>query len=518
MGRRVVSLWLPRLATERLGRRRVATSPASRPAAARALATISAHQGGVRVVAVNGAAEAAGVAPGMTLANARAVAPGLATAEADPASERRTLAAIAAWCGRYTPWAAADGGGVWLDITGCAHLFGGETGLLEDLIGGLKSQGFAALAAAADTPSAAWAVARFSAHGGNAMVIVPSGKEETRAALASLPVAGLRLAPAAAEGLGRVGLRRIGDLFELPRAPLARRFGEALTRRLDEALGTVEEPISPRRPPSPVRARLAFAEPIKHGAAIAGAARHLLGELCRKLEAAHQGARRIELTLYRTDGSRDGTAIGTSRPMRDAAHLEHLFRDKLEGLDPGFGIEVMVLAAAAVDPLPPTQSGLRVRGRGTEDGVARLVDRLGAAGVVRLHARPSHIPERACRALPAAHTMNPAASMENRPAQARPLHLLPWPEPIDVIAPIPDDPPAVFRWRRARYRVARAEGPERIAPEWWREAPEDASAAERRVRDYFRVEDTQGRRFWLYREGLYRPDRAPRWYMHGLFA
>ena len=526
MGRRVVSLWLPRLATERLGRRRVATSPASRPAPARTLATISARQGGVRIVAVNGAAEAAGVAPGMTLANARAVAPGLATTEADPAGERRTLAAIAVWCGRYTPWTAADGGGVWLDITGCAHLFGGETGLLEDLKGRLKSQGFAALAAAADTPGAAWAVARFSAHGGNAMVIIPSGKEETRTALASLPVAGLRLAPAAAEGLGRVGLRRIGDLFELPRAPLAKRFGEVLTRRLDEALGTVEEPILPHRSPSPVRARLAFANPIKHGPAIAGAARHLLAELCRRLEAAHQGVRRLELTLYHTDGSRDRTAIGTSRPMRDAAHLEHLFRDKLEGLDPGFGIEVMVLAAAAVDPLPPTQSGLRVFGRGTADGVSRLIDRLanrlGAAGVVRLHAPPSHLPERACRALSAAHTMNPAASMEDRPVQPRPLHLLLWPESINVIAPTPDDPPAVFHWRRARYRVARAEGPERIAPEWWREAPEDAPAAERRVhdysRDYFRVEDTQGQRFWLYREGLYRPDRAPRWYMHGLFA
>ena len=476
----------------------------------------------MRIAAINGAAEAVGVAPGMTLANARAVAPGLATAETDPAGERRTLAAIAAWCGRYTPWTAAAGGGVWLDITGCAHLFGGEAGLLEDLIGRLKSLGFEARAAAADTPGAAWAVAHFAAYEENAMVIIPSGEEETRAALAPLPMAGLRLAPASVEGLGRVGLRRIGDLFELPRAPLAARFGEALTRRLDEALGAVEEPISPHRPRSPVRARLAFAEPIKHGAAIAGATRHLLAELCRRLEAVHLGARRLELTLYRTDGSRDGTAIGTSRPMRDAVHLERLFQDKLEGLDPGFGVEVMVLAAGAVDPLPPTQGRLHVRGRGTGDGVARLVDRLanrlGAEGVVRLHVRPSHVPERACRALPAAHNLNPAASMEDRPARPRPLHLLPWPEPIDVIAPIPDYPPAVFRWRRARHRVARAEGPERIAPEWWREALEDAPMEESHVRDYFRVEDTQGRRFWLYREGLYRPDTAPRWYMHGFFG
>ena len=459
----------------------------------------------------------------MSLANARAVAPGLVTAAADPTGEQRTLAGIAAWCGRYSPWTAADGGGgVWLDITGCAHLFGGEAGLLKDLIGRLRSQGFNALAAAADTPGAAWAAARFAAHRESAMVIIESGSEETRAALAPLPVAGLRLAPATTEGLGRVGLRRIGNLLELPRAPLATRFGEALVRRLDEALGAVEEPISPRRAAPPFHARLAFAEPITHGDAIAGAVRHLLGELCRKLEAAHQGARRLELTLYRTDASRDGATIGTSRPMRDATHLERLFRDKLERLDPGFGVEVMVLAAAAIDPLPPTQSGLRASGRGTGDGVARLVDRLanrlGVESVVRLHARPSHIPERACQALPAARDMNPQASMEDRPAQPRPLHLLPWPEPIDVIAPIPDDPPAVFRWRRARYRVTRAEGPERIAPEWWREALEDASAAERHVRDYFRVEDTQGRRFWLYREGLYRPDRAPRWYMHGLFA
>lgn len=497
----------------------------SRPAPARALATVSAEHGGVRIAAVNGAAEAAGVAPGMPLANARAVAPGLVTAAADPAGERRTVVGIAAWCGHYTPWTAADGGGgVWLDITGCAHLFGGEAGLLKDLIGRLKSQGFEALAAVADTPGAVWAAARFATAGGSATVIVPSGKEETRAALAPLPVAGLRLTPATTEGLGRVGLRRIGDLFELPRAPLAARFGEALTRRLDEALGAVEEPISPRRTAPPFQARLAFAEPIQHGAAIAGATRRLLGELCRKLEAAHRGARRLDLTLYRTDGSRDGAAIGTSRPMRDAKHLERLFRDKLEGLDPGFGVEVMVLAAGAVDPLPPTQSGFRAPGRGTGDGVARLVDRLanrlGAQHVVRLHAHPSHIPERACRALPATDDLDDSnvAPAKDRPARPRPLHLLPWPEPIDVIAPIPDDPPAVFRWRRTRHRVARAEGPERIAPEWWREALDDAPPAERRVRDYFRVEDTQGRCFWLYREGLYRPDWAPRWYMHGLFA
>ncbi len=476
------------------------------------------------MAAATSAAQAAGVVPGLPLADARALVPGLHTAEADPAGDGRALAALADWCGRYTPWTAVNGGdGMWLDISGCAHLFGGETALLEDLGGRLKGLGFHGLAAAADTPGAAWAVARFADRRTGVAIIVSAGK--TRQALAPLPVAGLRLPPATVEGLSRVGLRRIGDLLGLPRAPLAARFGETLVKRLDEALGRTDEPISPRRPTPPMRARLAFAEPIGRAEDIRAAARRLLDDLCARLERAHRGARRLELALYRVDGTVARARVGTSRPTRDAHHLERLFTEKLEGLDAGFGVEVMVLAATAADPLAPVQTALHT-GRGAAagdgDGVARLVDRLGnrlgPESVVRLVPRASHVPERACREVSALAPPAPAAST---PATSgpppRPLHLLPWPEPIEVMAPVPDHPPVMFRWRRRRHRVARADGPERIGPEWWLEEPGDAFSPQRRIRDYYRVEDTEGRRFWLYREGLYRPGVEPAWYLHGFF-
>ena len=250
---------------------------------------------------------------------------------------------------------------------------------------------------------------------------------------------------------------------------------------------------------APLRARLPFVESIGRAEDVALATRTLLDELCGLLAAGHQGARRLELALYRTDATVAHAVVGTGRPARDAGHLERLFRDKLDGLDAGFGVEVMTLAALAVDPLPPEQTVL-------DDGAASLAD----------HA--SHVPERACREVAA---LAPAAGIENgpeRPRQPRPLHLLPSPESIEVIAPVPDGPPVMVRWRRAQLRIAAADGPERIGPEWWRadggHDPEHLS----RVRDYYRIEDADGRRFWVFREGLYRADTPPRWYLHGVFA
>ena len=482
------------------------------------LATVVAANGGLRIAAVSPAAREAGVTPGLPLADARALAPGLHTTETDPAADRRMLEWLADGCRRYTPWTALDGddpgrgggGGLWLDISGCAHLFGGEAALLEDLTGRLSKLGFDARAAVADTPGAAWAAVRFA----DAKIVAPGA---THRALDPLPVAGLRLPAAVVEGLQRMGLRRIGDLAALPRAPLATRFGKPLLGRLDQALGRVREPLSPGRPVPPLHVRLAFAEPIATPEDIAAAARRLLDQLCALLKDAHQGARRLELTLYRTDDSHTGTAVGTGRPVNDPGHLERLFTEKLNKLDSGFGIDVMVLAATAVAPLAPTQMGLDSRDQALNEGVERLLDRLGnrfgPARVVRLEARASHTPERACRETSVFAA--PAPVSGDRPPRPRPIHLLPWPEPIEVMAPIPDHPPLMFRWRRAQHRVTRADGPERIAPEWWIDG---APPPEEGVRDYYRVENAQGQRFWLYREGLYRPDTPPRWYLHGYFA
>ena len=472
--------------------------------------------------------------PGQPLADARAMFPGLCTLEADPQADARALDGLAAWCGRYTPWTAVDessarpgDGGLWLDITGCAHLFGGEEALLRDLLFHIRRFGYAAYAALADTPGAAWAVARFAQTAERGFSIVPGNG--FRRALAPLPIAGLRLDAGSVEGLERVGLRRIGDLIDMARAPLAARFGDALIRRLDQALGTRAETLSPRVPVPTLLARLAFAEPISRAEDIHAAIRRLLDDLCAQLAAFQQGARRLDLVLYRTDGTHVGIGIGTSRAARDANHLERLFREKIERLDPGFGVEVMTLFVPAADALGPVQIGLDTLAlANAQEGLARLVDRvgnrLGAANVSRLAAQASHVPEKACREIPAlAPAPNiPREALEDGPhrsRQPRPLHLLAWPDPIEVMAPVPDHPPVMFRWGRMQHRVVRADGPERIGPEWWLEEQLlDAASGERATRDYYRVEDTEGRRFWLYREGLYKPGLPPRWYLHGVFA
>ena len=528
-------------ATDRLRRRRTAARPAE-PATASVspLATITATHGGTRIVAVNPEAAATGVAPGMPLAEARAVLPSLAVAEADPAGDRALLESLADWCGRYTPWTAADadsprtgghGGdaGIWLDITGCAHLFDGEAALLADLVDRLGRSRLAAAATAADTPGAAWAVARF---GGARTAIIAPGDTET--ALAPLPIAGLRLPPATIADLDLVGLRRIGDLMALPRAPLAARFGDAVLKSIDRALGHADEPISPRRPVPAFCVRLAFAEPIGRQADIAATARQLLGDLCRRLEAARRGVRRLELALFRTDGTVARAAIGTARPVRDPDHLARLFRETLDGLDPGFGVETAILAATVVEPLAAVQTTLQTDaeapgealGEALDEDLARLLDRLGnrlhPGNVVRLTARASHLPERACRPVPAATPVAPvdpaATATEHRPRQPRPAMLLPTPEPVQVVTPLPDGPPVLMQHGRSRHRIVAAEGPERIAPEWWLE--DDGLAPDRlaRTRDYYRLEDDAGRRLWVFREGPDRADAAPRWYLHGLFG
>ena len=556
----MVSLWLPTFATDRLGRRRQPGNAAPRaspgrsrrePSARPPLATIAAGPGGIRVVAASPEAAAGGVGPGLALTEARAILPNLAVAAADPAGDRRALEALAGWCGRSTPWPAVDpfsaetdgatggkmsgkmagkmpgGAGIWLDISGCAHLFGDERALLGDLAGRLDGCGLATKAAVAETPGVAWAVARVS--DAPLKVVAPGAAED---AVAPLPVAGLRLPDAVVEALHAVGLRRIGDVMALPRAPLAARFGAILPQRLDQAFAADAEPISPRLPVPAMASRLAFAEPIATSGDIAAAVRHLLAELCARLAAAHQGVRRLELRFYRTDASAAAVGVGTSRPQRDTRHLERLFRDKLADVDPRFGIDAMVMGALVTEPLAPAQAAMGFAREPGADGLARLVDslgnRLGAGQVTVLRERASHLPERACAEIPAlassasacppTRALAAALAGGERSGQARPVHLLEWPEPIDVIAPVPDGPPALFRWRRRPHRVAVAEGPERIGCEWW--AHDDGHESDRAPpgRDYYRIEDETGRRFWVFREGDSRPGVPSRWFLHGRFA
>ena len=527
--RRVVSLWLPRFATDRWFRRPSSKGGRRRASRASPFALVRGEQGRILLAAVNGTAAEAGLGPGLPLADARAMVPDLRVGELAPEDDAEALTRLAEWCGRYTPWTAADptgdpagGAGILLDVTGCAHLFGGEAALLADLVRRIERLGFTARAALAETPGAAWATARFATSHRRSFTVLPPG--QARTVLADLPPAALRLSPACCELLDRLGLRRIGDLYGLPPAGLTPRLGEELVRRLRQALGEAPEPISPQTPVAPQLARRIFPEPIATAEDIARALDLLARDLCRRLDRAQLGARRLELSLYRVDGSWRRWALGTSRPSRDPDHLTRLFANHLDKIDPGFGIEVMTLGAPVTETLSALQ--LVLRGAGTQSGtrvgtqagaqaptdeLAGLIDRLESRlGAGRLWAPgpvESHLPERAVRSAPPLEAL-PAAAWRRwqgrRPP--RPLRLLDVPEPIEAMALLPDHPPVQFRWRRMPHTVTRAEGPERLAPEWWRE-----DQAEAPPRDYFRVEDQAGRRYWLYRAGQ-------DWFLHGLFG
>jgi protein ImuB len=499
-----MSLFLPRWPIDR----RFGAS--ARPDRAFVLAT---SVGGRRVVtAVNPAAAAEGISPGMGLADARALEPVLSVEEADFVGDAAALTKLAAWCDRFSPWTTPCGAdGVLLDVTGCAQLFGDEAGLAAQAVARLARQGIAARAAIADTLGAAWAMSHF---GASAAITVPPGA--ARQMLAELPVAALRLETETASLLVRLGLTRIGELYPLPRAALATRCGDSVALHLDQALGLAAEPLS-SLPPQPLRwSRRSFAEPIATPEAIAAAIRELLQYLTRRLGEDGMGVRRLALALYRIDGRIERAAIGTAFPSRDRRHLWRLFEEKLPQIDPGLGIEDMVLTAESAEPLAAAQLGLDGGNGGDGADLAALIDRLanrfGTKALARPVLRESHIPERAVRFVaPLAETR---AATHWNPAQPRPIRLLSRPELIEATAPVPDDPPLLFRWRRRAHRVRAADGPERIAAEWWRAGGPHGEEP----RDYYRVEDEDGRRFWLYRAGLYRPELTPRWFLHGFFG
>jgi len=552
----MLSLWLRRLPTDRIERLRdsslslpfrggsvneanrggvcCAASSPTRPAEPVTLPLwgrdvpliITGKRGNADVLtAVNDAAERLGLSPGLALAQARAMHPDIEALEEDAGADGTLLEQIADWCLRFTPLVAYDVAcdapdGLLLDISGCAHLYGGEDALVADLAARLEAAGFAYRIAIAGSIGAAWAAAHYGEPGG-----YPCGEERTL--IAPLPLAALRIDGATVAALARVGLKRIGDIIDLPRAPLTARFGASLLRQLDRALGVEHEPLNPRLPVGPYVAEQRFAEPIAREEDVLAITERLAARLKLALERRGDGARRIELTLFRTDGVLRRIAAGTSRPLRDPGAIRTLFTERLtalaDTLDPGFGFDMARLSVLVAEPCPPEQIGLG----GAEDSAEmdRLVDRLsarlGPRRVRRPIAQDSHIPEIAGACVPAQMTVADAgweAFCRHR-AEAdlapRPLRLLARPEPIEAVAEVPDGPPLRFRWRRALHEVVMAEGPERIEGAWWSEHGGPA-------RDYFRVEDKSGLRFWLFRAGLYRDlmpgAAAPSWFLHGMFA
>ena len=478
------------------------------------MAIIEGGKGGGRLAAVNQAAAAAGLAAGMLLTDACAILPSLKTGEAAPAEEAKDLKRLAAWCRRYTPWTAPGGSdGIVLDVTGACHLLGGEQPLLGDLIQKLAGLELTARSAMAGTLGAAWALARFGVSNG---MIVPEG-EEARF-IAPLPVKGLRLDESGCALLKRLGLGTIGQLFDLPREALRARLGRATLLRLDQALGNQAEPLSPLQPETIYAAHRNLAEPVTSLDNLLYVAGHLAKDVTAQLEGHGKGARRYTLGFYDTQGGVFEISVSLARPSDKSDHVLRLFREKftrLEGrFDESLAFDAASLYAARTERLSGQQAALDGGASNSvqEEGMASLLDRLtarlGAEAVTRFDFKESHIPERAVTSVP----VSDKTSSHPPRLRQRPLLLLPHAEPVTVLAEVPDYPPHRFTWRRITFRVARAEGPERLSPEWWPDQQGNYN-----TRDYYRIEDETGRRFWLYRDGLYSQGSAPRWYLHGLF-
>jgi protein ImuB len=513
--RRYLAVWFPFLCADR-SRARAGTLSAQDEAP---LAFIEKQKGALTIAAFNKSAAALGVEPGLKLADARARLKQLKAEFMDPDADKAWLYRIADACDRYTPMLEAVAPDlVLLDITGCAHLFGGEAELRSDLLKRFSKVASQVRTGIAGTPQAARALVRF---GAKEHVIVPVGEDAL--AVATLPVAALEAGHDISIALSRAGLKTLGDLAERPRAPLAARFGQETVRTLARILGEKDLGITPYRPLPPCSIERRFAEPIADSEAILGVLAHLAGQISAQLERRASGGRRFVARFFRVDGEVAVLQVETAQPLRDAGSIVRLFKERIDTLhtplDHHFGYDLLRLCVPVIESLADRQRSLDGNEQDEEtitDLINRLQTRLGRHAVLQYSPVETHIPEKAEKTAPAGTTSIRAQawlqpSLDDAPR--RPVFLFERPQPIEAVAEIPDGPPLRFRWRRVLHDVVRAEGPERIAPEWWR--------CDDRVptRDYYRIEDTQGERYWVFRNGLFGEERdAPRWFVHGLFA
>ncbi len=523
--RRYLALWFPFLTTDRLKRQRSRTNsaePDSRP-----LVVVEKVRGALRITALDQRAVELGLTRGLTLADARARIAGLSVAEVDLKADASLIEHLALFCDRFTPMVALDQpDGLLLDITGCAHLFGSEADLRTQVLTRLTKIRLSVRATIAGTPDAARALARFSQAG-----IVIEGQDESF--VRRLPVAALAgIGPETVVALSRAGLKTIGALADRPPEVLAARFGQNLITRLARTLGRENARITPLRPLPDVIVEKHFAEPWTQTDALEGILAVLIGEAADVMQERGQGGRVFEASFFRSDGAVRRLRVETGRPCRDPPAILRLYHERLamlaDPLDAGFGFDAIRFAVLVGEPLATAQADLN--GHSIEDdGAGNLIDRLivrfGRERVLRFEARDTHDPDRDARLVSAAKLTNANGQNRSAPAPvswpapepdqppARPLQLFDPPQPIDALAEVPDGPPVRFRWRRVSHDVTRAEGPERIAPEWWSRG----NGAQNR--DYYRIEDAAGQRFWVFRQGLYgNSDAPPRWFMHGVFA
>lgn len=494
-----MSLWFPYLVTDWHARKQPELQ-------GKAFVLKAAVRNRVVVTAANKLAMAQGIYKGMVLADAKALCPSLHVIDDKPTLAAQLIDRIAEWCIRFTPVAAPNHpNGIILDASGCAHLWGGEESYIKDLTGRLTKRGYTVRAAMADTVGCAWAMARY-----DKSTIVENGKQQQ--VLSLLPVAALRLDDDAIALLQKLGLRQVGDVFNLPHTSLRRRFGAPLLQRLRQALGEEEEAVVPVCPTEPYQERLPCTELIKTRQGIEAALQIVLSGLCSRLRKEGKGLRKAFFRTYRMNGGVSGIEISTAQPSQNEGHLFQLFSINLSLVEPKEGIELFLLGATLVENAETKQEAFWQPQSGLLDGsVSALIDRFtarfGQDALQRFLPTESYWPERSFKQTT---DLKEQPSTEWKLDRPRPLQLLSPPELITVTAPIPDYPPLNFRYKSKLHKIVKADGPERIEQEWWIQDGEH--------RDYYAVEDEDGRRYWLYRSGHYNETTAPQWFLHGFFA
>lgn len=496
MAQRSVHIWFPHLVTDWVVRRQPELKDLP-------FAMAMQERNRRMIKAVNQAAQDGGVYANMVLADGRAMVPELEVMDYEPEQPAKVLNALGEWCIRYTPLVALDlPDGLFLDASGCTHLWGGEKEYVDDICKRLTGFGYCVQVAMADTPGAAWALSHF----GNNRLAAPDQHVQ---AILQLPAAALRLETSVIDRLEKLGLNTIGSFLRMPRTALFRRFGPSILKRLDQATGAELELLEPLRPPVPYQEQLPCMEPIKTAMGIEIALKELLETLCLRLLRESKGLRQCELIALRLDGQVEKISIGTNRPTRHVTHLFKLFENKIQTIEPDLGIELFILQAPVVEELNSSQDALWQASGASESALAELLDRFAG----KPHALTVH------RYVPAEHywperSLKEANSLNEKPATPwrndllRPPHLLLHPEPIEVSVLLPDYPPLLFIHKGELHTVKKADGPERIEQEWW---IQNGS-----YRDYYCVEDQRGARYWLFRLGSFDSGNV-KWFLHGFF-
>lgn len=550
--RRILSIWFPHLGADRLIRREPQLVDVP-------LGVVQDKQNTQVLTSLNGAAQAFGLRVGQPVRDAHAMCDALITRTRSTQGEAGFLATLQRWAGKFSPWVATEAeDGLVIDLTGCAHLYGGEEALLKVVQQDCNDLGLTMRMGLADTRGAAWALARFAGQmagshrsgdainqearatrsragtrrhwtkGGAAPVIALdpdatahriAAPGQMYSALGPLPVAALRLDPDLTAQLARLGLRRIGDLLGQPRAGLARRFGRGLVMRMDQAMGSAPEPVAPARPQDHFAVRLTLPDPIGLEDDVLAGIDRLLPRLCAQLKNKGRGARRVRLQAFRSDHGIESVEVRLARPSHVPDRIRPLLALKLKEIDAGFGIDMLRLEAMQSEPIYAQsvaghlEAGHAVNKRlaqntGLDDLIGRIGARVGLEGITRRHPASSHIPEKTSNVLAAAWSA-PHEGCWPLPANPRPV--LMWrPEPVGAA----DTPgvPRVFRWRGQDLQRVRASGPERIAPEWWLDDPNWRSG----VRDYWVMDTQDGQRLWLfYGHG---GTMSSGWFCQGAFA